>query len=291
MKQEHALRLRTLAIHGAPRSGTSWLGQIFNSSKHVAYRYQPLFSYAFKGRLTPRSTQTDIVEFLRDLLRTDDDFVLQRGQASLAGYELEFPKDALTHLVYKEVRYHEILPNLLSRLPEFRLVALVRDPRAAINSWLQAPREFDRSWDVLEEWRTGEAKNAGRPEDWYGFERWKELSRLFLNLRSAFPSRVRVVQYEALVQDPVQQAKKLFDFTGLTLEAQTRRFLRESIARDDQNPYGVFRSRRATIGRWASSLDPAISKAIEEELTGSELEQFLKDGPTTGACPGACRDL
>ena len=37
--------MKNVAIFGVPRSGTSWLGQIFNSSPMVAYRFQPLFSY------------------------------------------------------------------------------------------------------------------------------------------------------------------------------------------------------------------------------------------------------
>jgi hypothetical protein len=36
-------------ISGAARSGTSWLGQILDSSPDVAYRFQPFFAYAFKN--------------------------------------------------------------------------------------------------------------------------------------------------------------------------------------------------------------------------------------------------
>ena len=39
---------RIISIHGVPRSGTSWLGQILDSSPKVRYKFQPLFSYAFK---------------------------------------------------------------------------------------------------------------------------------------------------------------------------------------------------------------------------------------------------
>lgn len=52
--------IKPIAIFGVPRSGTSWLGQLFNSSERVAYRYQPLFSYAFKGRLNENSTLDEI---------------------------------------------------------------------------------------------------------------------------------------------------------------------------------------------------------------------------------------
>ena len=36
-----------VGVHGVPRSGTSWLGQILNASKKVNFKFQPLFSYAF----------------------------------------------------------------------------------------------------------------------------------------------------------------------------------------------------------------------------------------------------
>jgi hypothetical protein len=71
-----------VGIHGAPRSGTSWLGQLFNSSEHVAYRYQPFFSYAFKERLSVRSGALEIQRFFDDLRNTEDDFVLQMHRSS-----------------------------------------------------------------------------------------------------------------------------------------------------------------------------------------------------------------
>ena len=60
-----------IAIHGAPRSGTSWLGQLFNSSPQVAYRYQPFFSYAFRGRIDTGSDVASLRGFFADLLDGD----------------------------------------------------------------------------------------------------------------------------------------------------------------------------------------------------------------------------
>src|SRR5690606_19342501 len=159
---------RIVAIHGAPRSGTSWLGQLFNSSEFVAYRYQPLFAHAFRGRISTSSTGEELRTFFRDLLATTDNFVLQRGAAALAGYELEFPKGLATHLVYKEVRFHDLLDVLLGLLPDLHLVALIRDPRDVIASWVAAPREFRPEWSVEDEWFEASSKNAGLGENWYG---------------------------------------------------------------------------------------------------------------------------
>lgn len=276
--------LQVVAIHGAPRSGTSWLGQLYNSSEHVAYRYQPLFSYAFKDRLSSRSSSEEIDRFLDDLLATRDDFVLQRGQASLSGYTLDFPKTDITHLVYKEVRYHHLIENLLDHCPRLRLVALIRDPCAVVHSWLNAPREFDRSWSAIDEWRHAPGKNLDKPENWYGFERWKELAHLFLRLQVRHPSRVDIVRYESLTSAPVETLGRLYDACGLAMTTQVREFVAASRDRDDGQPYGVFRSSRAIgAGRRRKSLDPQIIEAIRTDLEGTVLQQFLCDSESTRA--------
>src|SRR5690606_40577357 len=63
---------QVIAIHGAPRSGTSWLGQVFNSHPQVQYRYQPLFSYAFKGRVGAHSSRQEFLDLFADLATTED---------------------------------------------------------------------------------------------------------------------------------------------------------------------------------------------------------------------------
>ena len=51
-----------IAIAGAPRSGTSWLAQIIDSSPNVRHRFQPIFSYAFKNAVNQHSTKEDFSE-------------------------------------------------------------------------------------------------------------------------------------------------------------------------------------------------------------------------------------
>lgn len=269
--------LQPIAIHGAPRSGTSWLGQVFNSHPQVQYRYQPLFSYAFKNRVGPRSSRQEFLDFFADLVATEDDFVLQRGKAALAGYQMSFPKVTPTHLVYKEVRYHDILDRLLDEVPEARLVAIVRDPRDVIGSWVKAPREFQAEWDIAGEWRDAPSKNAGREENWYGFSRWKELAHLFDRLAGKHPRRVVIVRYEELLAEPLERVASLFSACGLQMPASTREFLAESRQRDDGAPYGVFRK----AGQEASRLHlpGEVAAEIVKELSGTPLARYLWDGP------------
>ncbi len=57
-----------ISIHGTPRSGTTWLGQIIDSSPNVRYKYQPLFSDSFKDRIFVRTPKKDVLKFYDELL-------------------------------------------------------------------------------------------------------------------------------------------------------------------------------------------------------------------------------
>jgi hypothetical protein len=262
-----------IGIHGAPRSGTSWLGQIFNSNEHVAYRYQPLFSYAFKERLTANSPADEIDKFFGDLLATNDDFVLQRGALSLARYVLDFPKAEITHLVYKEVRYHDVLENLLKNSPNFKAIGIVRNPCAVIRSWISAPREFNQDWSLEEEWRHAQRKNSGNNENWYGYERWKQLTKLYLHFETRYQNRFRIVRYEDLVAATEESARSLLDFCGLPCTEQTMAFIADSTSRNDHDPYGVFRCYKDHGS--ANQLPSAIVNEIKRDLEGTSLNRFL----------------
>ena len=267
---------KIIALHGAPRSGTSWIGQIFNSNESVAYRYQPFFSHSYRGRITADSEAVELRSFFKDLLETNDDFVLQRGEANLSRRGEDFRKTGITHLVYKEVRFHHLLPVFLERLRDLRAIGLVRDPRAVLWSWSQAPREFEPSWSLRGEWRQAQAKNRGLDENWYGFDRWKELALLFLDLSRKYPERFRIVRYEDFLEDCLGQVAQVFEFCGLAVGKQTVDFVKRSISTADRDPYGVYRSHEDSMrALWRDGLHPEIQRAVADDLAGTPLEKFL----------------
>lgn len=264
-----------VAIHGAPRSGTSWLGQLFNSHERVAYRYQPLFAYAFKGRISETSSSDEILEFFHDLFFTEDDFILQRGGGRLADYDLEFTKGPLSHLIYKEVRYHHLLEPMLMRVPDLFGIGLIRHPCAVINSWVNASREFRPEWNIKEEWRQAPNKNKGLAENFYGYDRWKQLAGLFHSMNTRYPERFYIVKYAELLNHTAATMDRLFDFIGLSATQQSKNFIHASTTYDDGHPYGVFRKRDGEE-QWKCSLDPSIIQEIEQDLAGTSLEVYLE---------------
>ena len=125
-----------IAIHGVPRSGTNWVGEILNSSPRTIYKFQPFFSYAFKSFLTSNSSAEQVQRFF-SLLAVKRDGFLDQEEARAEATLPRFSKQDPTHLVYKEVRYHHILANLLKKATNTRLIAVIRNPLSVISSTLQ----------------------------------------------------------------------------------------------------------------------------------------------------------
>jgi len=267
---------KIVSIHGAPRSGTSWLGQIFDSSPEVRYKFQPLFSYSFKDRINIASNRKEILQFFEDLYNyPKDNFLDQLERKRKNQYPIfKVKKERPKYLVTKMIRYHFLVPNLLDFLDNIFIVAIIRNPCAAINSWRKAPREFLSQWNFESEWYFGQSMNNFRPEQYYGFNRWKESSKLFIEMERKYPSLCKSIKYEKLVSDPYYITRKLFNFVGLDLTESTNQFIKASTSLAQDDPYSVYKGKKE-INEWKSELNEKIIKKVYEELEGTEFEKYL----------------
>jgi hypothetical protein len=261
------MKLKKIAIHSVPRSGSTWLGSMVDSSPQTVYRFQPLFSYAHKGQLDENASLDEINIFFKDIWHTDDFFVLQQ-EAKARQIVPQFPKVNPTHLVYKEVRYHHIIENLLVKDPEIFIIGLVRSPFATIHSWLNAPKEFKKElgWKVAEEWRNAPLKNLNKPEEFNGYEKWKEVTKLFVRLREEYPNQFYLLSYEELLKNTEDAMKKVFDFCGLNFSDQTESFVKKSTSNavKDDDAYSVFKS-KSKDDAWKKDLPGFIVETIKAD--------------------------
>lgn len=266
--------LKRIALHGAPRSGTTWLGSIFDSSPNVAYRFQPLFSYAHKSFLNENSSKEKIDIFFDAILKTQDEFVLQK-ETIKKGLVPGFRKGLITHVIYKEVRYHHIIQNLLEKDTDIKIIGLVRNPKSVISSWYMAPKEFKQDeWDLMKEWKFAGKKNLNRKEEFNGYVKWKEVAGLFLHLQKTYPERFMLVNYKELLDNTLETVNGLFDFSGLKLTRQTKDFIMESHHKDLPNDaYAVYRKNQ-TDNKWKEILPAEIINEIDNDLKGTELALF-----------------
>jgi hypothetical protein len=268
--------MNKIGIFGTPRSGTSWLGHIFNSHPDVALRFQPLFSYGHKGSLTTCSSAKEIRTFFEEILSTQDAFatmtsVVQKNYPA-------FNKAALpTHIVFKETRYLHIIENILTQCSDVKIIGIVRNPLAVMASWILAPKEFNPAWDINNEWRSAPSKNLNRPEEFFGFDKWKQSTEDFLRFTAKFPTQFLLLSYDELNRAPLGTTKKLFAFCGLEICDQVQEFLIASKSRHDPDPYSVYRS-NANDEHWKGVLPDEIVKQIMIELKNTPLDIFLQDG-------------
>ncbi len=267
--------MNRIAIFGVPRSGTTWLSQIFNSHPDVALRFQPLFSYGHKGRLDEHSSAKDISSFFDEILHSTDAFSLMTSEM-----QKDYPRfqksSHPTHIAFKETRYLNIVENLLRECSDIKIIGIVRNPLAVLASWIKAPREFDCRWKVSEQWRNAPAKNMGRPEEFYGFEKWKLAASSFLKYRKDFSENFRLVSYAELNSFPLRTTQELFQFCGLPRHTQVERFIADSRSRHDEDPYSVFRG-KASDRIWREVLQDDIAGKIVAELVATPLGVFLED--------------
>lgn len=265
-----------ISIHGAPRSGTSWLGKVFDSHPDVAYRFQPFFSYRFKNVISESSSVQEIEQFFEDLYAVvDDEFLLQLRQKRGGVHPENFMKTVRSSfLVMKEVRYHYLIRTLLQSVGDIKIIGIVRHPCGVINSWLKTPREFNPQWNQLSEWRLAQSKNQYRKEEYYGFEKWQELATAFLDFSLQYPTSFRLVRYEELVENPIKTVSDLFAFSGLSMHPQTESFITSSQAKEIEDPDTVFRL-SDVAQRWKHELSPEIRDSILREIRDSRLQVFL----------------
>lgn len=265
-----------LAIHSVPRSGSTWLGALIDAHPNIVYKYQPLFSYAFKGALNEDSTLKEIDTFFSSLAVKKDDF-LDQNLAKENGLTPEFSKKNPTAILYKEVRYHNVLANLMEKDQKVKVVGLIRDPRAVLYSWWKAPKEFDlqAGWKFEDEWFYAQRKNKNRKEEFYGYAKWKETTQIFLELSKIYPNRFILTKYSDLLSDTYFEVCKLMNFFGLEADDQQVNFIESSKNRHNVDAYSVYKVKRFDTN-WEKNLPTNISEFIVEDLKGTTLEEFIR---------------
>lgn len=265
-----------ISIHGTPRSGTTWLGQIIDSSPQVRYKFQPLFSKAFKERISIRTPIEQTLRTLEEIYNREDKF-LDRTKEKLAGIHKEFDQKERfpPFLAIKHNRYHYLIPYFLEFLSNIKIIGIIRHPCGTLNSWRKAPHEFLPEHDFMKNWRFAEDRTAFRPEEYFGFHKWKELTKLFLVMKAQYPENVFLLRYEDLTRNPFQKTEELYQFCQLPMNEQTQAFLTESTTNRNEDVYSVYKAGKK-VDDWKDELDQSIIDSVYKELANTEFEPYLQ---------------
>jgi hypothetical protein len=269
---------RVIMINGVPRSGTSWLGGMFEHHPSTIYRYQPLFSWEFKDEIDHTSSKDDMWKAFTRIANARSRFVL-KGLNNDRMEKVE-NKNAST-LVMKHVRYHNLVPHILKTCyvrPSSKVVFLVRDPRGCLNSWGTAPKEVVAPLYKGDEWYYATWKNQWKPSEYYGFHKWKEFCRLAIDIRAEYPSKCLIVKYEDLATNPRGTIKSVLEWCDLGYTDTVEEFLKRTTMNESTGAYSLCMPNDDV--KWQlDNIDKLVPSSINEkilaELEDTPIQQFL----------------
>ena len=127
-------------------------------------------------------------------------------------------------------------------------------------------------WKVEEEWRFAPKKNLNKPQEYNGYEKWKETAFLFVELERKFPDQFYLLSYKSLLTRKKSVVSDLFDFCDLKMTSETLDFLKSSSQKNDLDAYSVFKKKDNDDG-WKDELPNFI---IEEIMGDKEFQELNK---------------
>lgn len=264
--------MKKLAIFSVPRSGSTWLGEIFNSSMVVKYCFQPMFSYSFTARFNNLNNNNDLKSIYTDLLKTNDDFIIQKKQRD-ENYLPKFEKKLPTHLVFKEVRYIHLISQLNRLDSDLKFIFLIRNPIDVINSWVKAPKEYNSDWKINKELIYAHKKNNNEIFNFYGLDAWVKTTKFFEEFTKLNEHQAIIIRYEDLAKNTIEETKKLFQHANLDFDKQTKCFIRQSKKINKSDPYSVYRN---SSFKNSVILENNIIDKIKVYINNNNLTQYLK---------------
>ena len=143
-------------------------------------------------------------------------------------------------LAMKEGNYLYTVPILLQKCKQIKIVCIVRNPFDVMESWINAPAEFKPEWDILEEWGFAASKNQYRPENYFGYYKWKECIKLNVDMQKRYPNNFITLRYEDLKNDALNESRSLFTFLDMPFTKQTEDFIESSQSKTVDGVYSVY---------------------------------------------------
>ena len=314
---------RIVLLLGAPRSGTSWLGKIFDSHPDVLYRHEP--DTVLRTWDLPWMCRRDEVHlhvegariYLRQLIETATlktagslPMFSKRHQGTPArlaraaiihalqaadlakvsrrltrGMHIPDLIDPARHpelrVVIKSVSSRGRARLFAEALPGARIIFILRDPWGQVASMQRgaALGKFEENVPVAELLETEQAARyglteaglAGLPKVEQFAWNWAILNEKAIDDLGGL-DRVKILKYQDLCEDPLEQARELLAFAGLPWDSQTETFLRRSTTHTGPNRYyAVFQDTTAALYRWRQELSEDDQQRINRVVQATSL--------------------
>ncbi|XP_043208991.1 uncharacterized protein LOC122374364 [Amphibalanus amphitrite] len=264
-----------VVVSSAPRSGSSFLGQLMSSPHSALYFFEPFWFYKhLYNNKTAAPYNYEAASDLHNLLTCNLDALPPMfAERKHRGFIWRKPKvlkrdPSRAHLtslclstsirVIKTIRPRlaKVLPLLERTDLDVRVIHLVRDPRAIHNSLLTK----HHAWP---EWR----RNASLL--------CEDIRADLRASQSISSDRWTGVRYEDLVEKPAEEAKRLFEFLQLPLAMETLDFIRTHARSHDapKSPDTAGNSTKRDNGHAGENRGQDVADETKDEETQTVVQE------------------
>ena len=202
--------------------------------------------------------------------------------------DLYFPKHAAPKAwVIKELRLSGKINLIASTFPSAKFILIVRHPVAVVNSvltWFERGHlgELKQNMDTYLEHLESQCAFQSYAEKIeyckgksieYRLALYWLINNEIILKQFAGIENTEVVLYENLAQNPGEEIKKLFEFAGLTFDAQVADYIRKSSSRSVKR-VGVVNTNRISseyYRQWQSQVSESLRQAVLDITDESEL--------------------
>jgi hypothetical protein len=267
-------------IFGAPRTGSTWLSDMMEEAENQTVWREPMVGALFGNPYYVQGSEAQ-----REARHKNKHFILGRHREAwlravrftvLDGAAARFPNATEDggHLIMKEPNGSMGAPLLMEALPESRMILLVRDPRDAVASALDAAREG--GWWADKAGRSMTVKDrAAAPVE--------GLAKTYVlhvgNAKKAYEVHRGpkvMVRYEDLRSDTLGEMERIYSTLGIVVNKEelaqaVEKHSWENIPEEDKGQGKFYR--KASPGSWKGDLTPQQVEIIER-ITAPLLKEF-----------------
>ena len=142
----------------------------------------------------------------------------------------------------------EMVEEIMTFLPDLKIIYLVRDPRATVQSRMGI--NFVQQSDIEKE----------------SSELCRRMSRDISHIKlSKNRQNIKIVQYENLAKSTISQTKEIFDFLGYKLHQNVFSWIKlNSVKSVDRNPFSTSRNSIDATYRWLKKMSPETAEKVEK---------------------------
>ena len=302
-----------IIIMSFPRSGSSFLGDIFNQHPRVFYLFEPLRTVQrsftenslFEFDFSSSSYQDRVFEFLEDITNcrfASEIFIRyllpQDRHHSLALTSSPFCLKNGTSMVCQKLESHQLedvcknnytvfaakilTPRILSSHGEWTNEKLLQRCSSSSASeckiihLVRDPRAVVESLKSLKFFRR--SHDPRRELSWFVKKICHQMEfdvKVGKLLRTSLPDGYKLIRFEDLAQHPLPVANELYKFTGIEMLHTIKQWLNETTnSRNGHgNAYSTSRNSQQVVSNWRAKMSPATVKIIEK-YCGSTMRQL-----------------